>query len=60
VTLVVQGGVPEPVSYDGPALRALVLSGEQSGGLSRRDAIAQVARSTGVPKREVYDAVHRA
>ena len=60
VTLVVQGRVREPVSYDAAALRALVLSGEQSGGLSRRDAIAEVATSTGVPKRVVYDAVHRA
>jgi 16S rRNA (cytidine1402-2'-O)-methyltransferase len=59
VTLVVQGRAPEPVAYDPPALRRLVADGEQSGGLSRRDAIAQVARSTGVPRREVYDAVHR-
>jgi 16S rRNA (cytidine1402-2'-O)-methyltransferase len=59
VTLVVQGGVPDQVGYDAAALRGLVQNGEQSAGLSRRDAIAQVARSTGVPRREVYDAVHR-
>ena len=59
VTLVVQGGTPEPVARDAPALRSLVSDAEEAGGLSRRDAIAQVARSTGVPRREVYDAVHR-
>jgi 16S rRNA (cytidine1402-2'-O)-methyltransferase len=59
VTLVVQGATPEPVARDVPTLRRLVHDTEQADGLSRRDAIAQVARSTGVPRREVFDAVHR-
>jgi 16S rRNA (cytidine1402-2'-O)-methyltransferase len=59
VTLVVQGRTPEPVAHDASALRSLVSDAEEAGGLSRRDAIAQVARATGVPRREVYDAVHR-
>jgi 16S rRNA (cytidine1402-2'-O)-methyltransferase len=59
VTLVVQGLTPEPVTHDAAGLRSLVRDAEEADGLSRRDAIARVARSTGVPRREVYDAVHR-
>ena len=32
----------------------------EAAGSTRRDAIAEVARRTGVPKREVYDAVVKA
>ena len=39
-------------------LRAAVAEAEAAG-TSRKDAIAEVARAAGVPKREVYDAVHR-
>ncbi|MFD0774665.1 hypothetical protein ACFQZ2_12075 [Streptomonospora algeriensis] len=28
-------------------------------GVSRKDAVREVARELGVPKREVYDAAHR-
>jgi 16S rRNA (cytidine1402-2'-O)-methyltransferase len=59
VTLVVQGLTPEPVAHDAAGLRSLVHDAEEADGLSRRDAIARVARSTGLPRREVYDAVHR-
>jgi len=59
VTLVVGGAVPESVHYDVDQLRRLVQVQEEAGGLSRREGIAAVARSTGVPKRQVYDAVHR-
>lgn len=58
VTLVVEGAaVPEPVT-DPAALAALVAQEEQLGA-TRREAIVEVARHSGVPKRVVYDAVHR-
>ena len=58
VTLVVTGVIAtadiaaDPVSY-----RAAVADLE-SGGTPRKEAILKVARRAGVPKREVYDAVH--
>ena len=59
VTLVVQGVVEHPVDYDADTLRRLVEADQESAGRSRRDAVASVARQTGVPRRAVYDAVHR-
>src|SRR5690348_5044713 len=58
VTLVVAGATPEPPATDPAAWRDAV---EElvAGGTRRKDAVAEVARSVGVPKREVYDAVHR-
>ncbi|GAB3254675.1 16S rRNA (cytidine(1402)-2'-O)-methyltransferase [Alteromonas gracilis] len=58
VTLVVEGAPPPQVSDDPADLRALVAAHEATG-QSRKDAIVTVARSTGLPKRAVYDAVHR-
>ncbi|MCW2846523.1 MAG: rsmI [Marmoricola sp.] len=58
VTVVVEGAVaPEPVT-DPATLAALVVEEEELGA-SRKDAILDVARRAGVPKRVVYDAVHR-
>ena len=57
VTLVVEGG--KPAELDDHALRDLVAAAETRG-LSRKDAIAEVAQSTGVRRRTVYEAVHRA
>ena len=59
VTLVVSGQVPEPVEDSPGMLRAMVEIAETFGGLSRRDAIADVARKSGRPTRDVYDAVPR-
>ena len=59
VTLVVAGANDEPPTTDGATLRALVAS-EEAAGLPRKQAIADVARRSGVPKRLVYDAVHKA
>jgi len=59
VTLVVRGAVVEQARYDAEQLRSLVRAEEEAGGLTRREGIARVARSTGVPRRQVYDAVHR-
>ena len=49
---------PAVVPSDPEVWRALVaeLEGE---GVTRKDAILDVARRAGVPKREVYDVVHR-
>ncbi len=57
VTLVVAGAAPVAVSTDEADLRAAVAARED-GGMSRKDAIKEVARAAGVPKRVVYDAVH--
>jgi 16S rRNA (cytidine1402-2'-O)-methyltransferase len=58
VTIVVSGAQPRAtVESDPDSLRAAVAALEQDG-LSRKDAIAAVARASGVPKRTVYQAVH--
>ena len=58
VTLVVTGAVATAdVAADPDSYRAAVADLE-SAGTPRKDAILQVARRAGVPKREVYDAVH--
>ena len=62
VTLVVSGrlgpaaGVVDPDDHD--ALRRLVAAEEQAGA-TRREAVRTVAETTGVPRRQVYDAAHR-
>jgi 16S rRNA (cytidine1402-2'-O)-methyltransferase len=60
VTLVVGGAVPAAeVGSDPDALRAAVAD-EEAAGATRKEAIADVARRAGLPKREVYAAVHLA
>ena len=59
VTIVVTGADPSAdIGSDPESLRAAVsdLEGE---GRSRKEAIAEVAKLAGVPKREVYDLVHK-
>jgi len=58
VTIVVSGATDEAPLTDPDTLRALVAS-EEAAGLPRKQAIADVARRSGVPKRVVYDLVHR-
>ncbi|WP_445257313.1 16S rRNA (cytidine(1402)-2'-O)-methyltransferase [Nocardioides aurantiacus] len=58
VTLVVQGAEPPEAVTDPVALAALVAA-EEAVGVPRKQAIGDVARRSGVPKRLVYDAVHR-
>jgi 16S rRNA (cytidine1402-2'-O)-methyltransferase len=58
VTIVVAGAAEAPPSADPVEWRAQVASLEADG-RSRKDAIADVAKRLGVPKREVYDAVHK-
>jgi len=58
VTIVVSGAaVPEPDTNPSSLLAAVAT--READGLSRKDAIAQVAREAGVPKREVYNLVHQ-
>jgi 16S rRNA (cytidine1402-2'-O)-methyltransferase len=59
VTLVVEGASAiSDVPTDRASLAALV-AGMEARGSTRRDAIVEVARRAGVPKRVVYDAVHK-
>jgi 16S rRNA (cytidine1402-2'-O)-methyltransferase len=60
VTIVVSGAAPFAAVADDPeALRAAVSDLEEEG-MSRKDAIIETARLAGVPKRTVYDLVHKA
>jgi 16S rRNA (cytidine1402-2'-O)-methyltransferase len=59
VTLVVEGTTAtSDVPTDPDSLAALVAELEAEGG-TRKDAILEVARRAGLPKRVVYDAVHK-
>ena len=60
VTIVVQGATDRPTVGPTPDDWRAAVADLESAGTSRKDAIAEVARAAGVPKREVYDAVHRA
>jgi len=57
VTIVVEGAAAQPADTDPDSLRAAVAA-QEAAGLTRKDAIADVARRAGVPKREVYNLVH--
>ncbi|MEJ7633794.1 16S rRNA (cytidine(1402)-2'-O)-methyltransferase [Aeromicrobium sp.] len=57
VTIVVGGAGPDTRTYEAEDLRELVTA-RQADGLSRKDAIEQVAGETGVRKKDVYDAAH--
>jgi 16S rRNA (cytidine1402-2'-O)-methyltransferase len=57
VTIVVGGAAADTRTYAPDDLRGLVAA-RQSEGLSRKDAIEQVAGETGVRKKDVYDAAH--
>ena len=57
VTIVVAGATDEQRSYSDEELKALVAE-QQAEGLSRKDAIEQVAGETGMKKKDVYNAAH--
>ncbi len=60
VTVVVQGAArPAPPEVDADALRQLV-DEEVLAGRSRKDAVDTVAASTGIARKAVYAAAHRA
>ena len=52
----VAGFDPQSRNFDTAALIEEVLA-QEAAGISRKDAIAEVARKTGVAKREVFDAM---
>ncbi|MBW9215341.1 16S rRNA (cytidine(1402)-2'-O)-methyltransferase [Mumia sp. zg.B53] len=56
ITIVVDGAPAR--EYDEATLLEMVAAGERAG-MSRKDAIADVARQTGVRRRVVFDLVHR-
>ncbi len=58
VTIVASGAVPTPADSSPESVLALVADIE-AGGVSRKDAIAAAAKRAGLPKRLVYDLVHR-
>ena len=59
VTIVAAGAPARAeVAGDPESLRAAVAD-EEAAGATRKEAIADVARRSGVPKREVYDLVHK-
>ena len=58
VTIVV-AGAPAPGRVDDPAELIARVRALEDGGTTRKEAIVEVARSAGVPKRVVYDAVHK-
>jgi 16S rRNA (cytidine1402-2'-O)-methyltransferase len=58
ITVVVGGAVPGAGrDLSRAELAELVFAREEAGGLRRKEAIAEVAAETGLPKREVFDAV---
>jgi len=58
VTIVVEGA-PAPEAVTDPVVLAERVADEEETGATRKEAIREVARRSGVPKRVVYDAVHR-
>lgn len=60
VTLVVGGADPSAQPAPSADDLAAQVDALEADGISRRDAIAEVARATGVRRRDVYDAAHRA
>ncbi|TDB89474.1 16S rRNA (cytidine(1402)-2'-O)-methyltransferase [Actinomadura sp. KC216] len=59
ITLVV-GGAPEPEGLTDPAELAAAVAAREDAGTPRKQAIAEVAKENGAPKRVVYDAVVQA
>ncbi|WP_093171054.1 16S rRNA (cytidine(1402)-2'-O)-methyltransferase [Sinosporangium album] len=58
ITVVVAGHVAEALAADLDGLAAEVARREEAG-VPRKQAIVEVAKAAGVPKRELYDVVHR-
>jgi 16S rRNA (cytidine1402-2'-O)-methyltransferase len=60
VTIVVHGAAGPSAARRTPEEVAALLTRLQAGGASRRDAVAEVVRLTGLPRRTVYDIAHQA
>jgi 16S rRNA (cytidine1402-2'-O)-methyltransferase len=59
VTIVVSGAAPVAAVADDPESLRTSVSELEEEGMSRKDAIIETARLAGVPKRTVYDLVHK-
>ncbi len=59
VTIVVEGNVEAVDVPSDPASLAALVAEEEEAGATRKEAILDVARRAGLPKRVVYDAVHK-
>ncbi len=59
VTIVVEGNVEAVDVPSDPASLAAMVAEEEEAGATRKEAILDVARRAGLPKRVVYDAVHK-
>ncbi len=59
VTIVVAGAPPAPALPADPAAWRAAVADLEAAGTPRKAAISEVAKSAAVPKRDVYDAVHR-
>ena len=60
VTIVVQGAPPAAAVPSDPASLLAAVAEREADGVRRKEAIVEVARLAGVPKREVYNLVHGA
>ncbi|WP_239456568.1 16S rRNA (cytidine(1402)-2'-O)-methyltransferase [Nocardioides solisilvae] len=58
VTVVVAGAEAAPEVGDDPESLAAAVADAEEDGMTRKEAIAAVAKRAGVPKRVVYDVVH--
>ncbi|WP_446740509.1 16S rRNA (cytidine(1402)-2'-O)-methyltransferase [Nocardioides sp. T2.26MG-1] len=58
VTIVVAGAGPAAAIANDPASLRAAVAALEADGTSRKEAIVEVARRAGVPKREVYNLVH--
>jgi 16S rRNA (cytidine1402-2'-O)-methyltransferase len=59
VTIVVEGASPVSDVPTDPASLAELVADAEAQGSTRKEAILEVARLAGIPKRVVYDAVHK-
>ncbi len=59
VTIVVEGSTATSAVPTDPASLAALVAETEEAGMTRKDAILDVARRAGLPKRQVYDAVHK-
>ena len=58
VTIVVAGATPTAQVGSDPASLLAAVADLEADGVRRKEAIVEVARRAGVPKREVYNLVH--
>jgi 16S rRNA (cytidine1402-2'-O)-methyltransferase len=59
VTIVVEGSSGAPALDTDPGTLRAAVADLETAGSTRKEAIAEVAKRAGLPKREVYDVVHR-